>query len=635
MSYLVLLRGLFIDGLPPLAMVLRSVIQGAFVFFNSANNMHQTSIAFWTRLTPLRTALLFVGCTSLLVSSLGCSGSGNQRDDTWQDPRGDFVAVEFDSTPRGALVLVDGRLLCRTTPCSRAVPRGEHTVEMLLEEHLAQKRTIGLAQGEFVEWELEPNFGLVNIKSEQEGLILEIDGEVAGQTPLTDKSLKPGSHKVRIQDKCYQNTLQEFSLQRGEHLDIELTATPQTRTIQIEVNDPKGKPTQGTVTLDNEELGEAPGNFEVPVCGRLLRVHNENYQFQTVLTPQSNKTSIRAILGSGYIKQGGIEYSYIPSGDFQMGSPSPETGRDADEVLHKVSLRQPFLLQSTEVTQKQWNALMGNNPSQAPCPNCPIENVNWWDAVSYLNALSKHENLETCYELLKCVGKPGETNYACQSVSFKGLTCQGYRLPTEAEWEYAARARTQTALANGPLWVLDPSQYDPFLDLIGVYATTNEEISAINFYDVLQANAFGLRVMHGSAAEWVWDGFSAVYNTAELVDPIEPPTLQSNCVSRGGDGESFASETRAASRREVACTEPNGMRLARTYPLCQKEGCQPFTIVRDRVTIHFTPENNNPDTACEVERNYCVYDCELVPQDDLPTMVSDCLSSNLVPTGLP
>lgn len=147
----------------------------------------------------------------------------------------------------------------------------------------------------------------------------------------------------------------------------------------------------------------------------------------------------------------GVEFAwrYVPPGTFQMGSPTSEPERDDDETLHEVTLTRGFWMAETEVTQGQWQELMGNNPSNfSSCGgDCPVETVNWYEAVAFANVLSERSGLEKCYSLADCNGVKAGQGRECIDVSFAGLECKGYRLPTEAEWEYAARATT-----TGPFW---------------------------------------------------------------------------------------------------------------------------------------------------------------------------------------
>jgi len=195
-------------------------------------------------------------------------------------------------------------------------------------------------------------------------------------------------------------------------------------------------------------------------------------------------------------------YVRIAPGVFTMGSPAGEFGHDADEVQHQVTITRAFLLKTTEVTQAEWQAVMGNNPSGfAACgANCPVETVSWNDAVDYINRLSDAAGLEQCYD----------ANHA-----FVRLGCLGYRLPTEAEWEYAARAGTQTAYHTGVN--AQTNCNDPNLNLAGWYCgnsgNTTQPVGQ------KQVNAWGLYDMHGNVQEWVQDWYAA-YPAGAAVDPI-------------------------------------------------------------------------------------------------------------------
>ena len=253
----------------------------------------------------------------------------------------------------------------------------------------------------------------------------------------------------------------------------------------------------------------------------------------------------------------------IPAGAFTMGSTEAEFGHEPDELAHEVTLTRPFMMQTTEVTQAQWRARMGNNPSRfAGCDDCPVEQVNWFDALAYLNQLSSLEGLERCYVLQGCLGTPG-VDLLCQEALWRGPDCQGWRLPTEAEWEFAARAGSTTDFYNG--FITDAFCADRTLENIGWYCGNAREHT--NPVGGKQPNAFGLFDMSGNVFEWVWDRH-ARYRPEAQTDPLGPDEGLPR-VGRGGGWFSFATECRAARR---AAEEPEhrsadfGFRAARTSP---------------------------------------------------------------------
>lgn len=252
-------------------------------------------------------------------------------------------------------------------------------------------------------------------------------------------------------------------------------------------------------------------------------------------------------------ERGPSGYVWIPAGRFRMGSPDGEAGRDGDEgPVHEVEITRGFWMKGTEVTQGEWEEVMGNNPSkfQACGKGCPVEQVSWWDAVAYCNALSRREGLEECYEMRGCKGRPGGGDYFCEGVGFRGLGCRGYRLPTEAEWEYAARAGSETALYTGGM-TLRGKNHAPELDGIAWYGG-NSGVSYEGGWDCSgwpekqyastrcgphpvgqkRPNGWGLYDMLGNVWEWVWDWYGG-YSSGRQVDPLGPETGRLR-VGRGG-----------------------------------------------------------------------------------------------------
>ena len=217
------------------------------------------------------------------------------------------------------------------------------------------------------------------------------------------------------------------------------------------------------------------------------------------------------------VDPGGCQAGYVSilPGTFSMGTFEMESV-ETDETQHTVTITRAFCMKATEVTQGEWQAEMGDNPSsfQGCGPNCPVEQVNWDDAVLYANALSRREGLAECY-----VGS-----------TFAGLTCTGYRLPTEAEWEYAARAGT-TGGSYGEL------------DAVGWYNVNSG--GSTHAVGGKTANSFGLYDMLGNVWEWTGDWYGTYPGT--LTDPTGP-TTGSYRVVRGGSWITTAPGARAAYR---------------------------------------------------------------------------------------
>ena len=233
-------------------------------------------------------------------------------------------------------------------------------------------------------------------------------------------------------------------------------------------------------------------------------------------------------------------FVYIAPGTFMMGSPSNEDGRGLTETQHQVTLRRGFYLQTTEVTQGEWRRVMGNNPSSFPsCGNdCPVETVSWLDAVGYANALSRVGAYSECYDSSGNVQGGGSI-----------YDCTGYRLPTEAEWEYAARAGS-TGARYGTL------------DQIAWY--TGNSGSETHGVGELQANAWGLYDMLGNVWEWTHD-WSGPYS-GSMSDPMGPASGSDRGI-RGGSWSFDASFLRSAYRNGFVPSfrgSSFGFRLART-----------------------------------------------------------------------
>ena len=257
------------------------------------------------------------------------------------------------------------------------------------------------------------------------------------------------------------------------------------------------------------------------------------------LEPQTPAPSTLA-LGGEVIDQHGYEMVSIEPGEFWMGSPSDEEDRDDDETRHKVRLTRGFAVGATEVTQGLYEAVMGENPSSFKGDDRPVERVSWLEAVKFCNALSEREGLTPAYRI------SGDTVTWTREAD-------GYRLPTESEWEYAARGGGSHLYSGSD-----------DLGAVGWYSSNSS--SETHTVGELDANGYGLHDMSGNVWEWAWDWHGA-YPSGTLTDPTGPSTGYRR-VRRGGSWLNDPRNARVARRGiDPGIRSYNlGFRLARSPP---------------------------------------------------------------------
>jgi formylglycine-generating enzyme required for sulfatase activity len=263
---------------------------------------------------------------------------------------------------------------------------------------------------------------------------------------------------------------------------------------------------QAKSLMGQEKYAEAIEQVELA-----LGVHQTGEEAQRLKKEIEAKLSLTLNLGNGVT----MRLVRIAPGNFMMGSPPTEESRSGDEAQHAVTISRPLYMGVTEVTQEQYEAVMGGNPSYFKGAKNPVEQVSWNEATEF-----------------------------CQKLSQR--TGKSFRLPTEAEWEYACRAGTTTPFHTGSTLSTDQANYDgnhtygPGGEK-GVYR--QETTPAATF----KPNAWGLYDMHGNVSEWCYDAYKADLSNKSRGPRVEGDVSTAR-VLRGGSWDGNPQRCRSALR---------------------------------------------------------------------------------------
>jgi len=434
------------------------------------------------------------------------------------------AALKVNSNPEGAKVVLDGDEI-GTTPLDRSdLTPGEGTLVVSLKGYETVTRQVRLVadQPKVESVDLFAQTGSVSITCDPIGTEVFLDGISIGEykgTTLTREKLSLGSHSIVGMAEGYEDASTDFTVEYNKAIPVKLKLNPLPGAIYVTTT-PEG----ADITLDDRPTGKETGaKIEGLSAGEhRLSLSLAGYggiEKSVTVSPGKTVTVSEAMtitpkieadstgLRSGQVVQGplsGITFVSIPGGSFMMGS---NDGDGDEKPVHWVEI-EPFAMMTTEVTQKMWQELMDSNPSYFKVNNLPVENVSWNDTQEFLKKLNQHD--------------PGKN----------------YRLPSEAEWEYACRAGTTTNYYSG----------DSESDLGRVGWCSLNSGSWTHPVGYKSPNAWGLYDMHGNVWEWCEDWYHESYSGAPDDGRAWASSEGASSVLRGGSWLRNPDSCRASNR---------------------------------------------------------------------------------------
>jgi formylglycine-generating enzyme required for sulfatase activity len=490
----------------------------------------------------------------------------------------DWGVISLRSDPPGATVLVDGAQ-AGVTPAELQIMSGEHDIEvqlagynawgtrLLVEPNQPQRLPdVTLAQAD----------GRVEVASNPSEASVSVDGEFRGRTPVSLR-LSPGrAHRLALSKAGYETMSREVSVAADSGRRLQIDLTPEIGEIEVTTT-----PANAEVWVDGERRGTTPVTLELTTVSHAIEIRQAGFAVERVeLTPrpgfpQRLERTLRELdeaSGGGFANvlrtSQGQELKLVPAGQFTMGSSRRDAYRRSNEPLRPVRVTHAFYLGAREVTNAEFRAFKPDHDSGSfeghslDGDDQPVVNVSWSDVARYLNSLSVKDGLQPVYEEQSGVWAP-----------VRPLR-NGYRLPTDAEWEWAARFAGQTAGLLFP-WgddVRPPDRSGNYADVTAARLLP----AALQTYDdgyvvsapvaSYPANAYGIYDLGGNVAEWVQDFYTLdVFETTERVDdPLGPSNGQLHVVRGASWRSATATDLRVAARASgVDGREDVGFRIAR------------------------------------------------------------------------
>ncbi len=420
-----------------------------------------------------------------------------------------FASVTIN-TLKGATILIDNERK-GTSSITDDLMEGYYDVEVRLSHHKNATRQIQVVAGQpqTITINPVPIYGSLDIVSSPRSANITIDGKSYGQTPYTVEQLLEGEHMVTLSLEGYAKETRSVTISEGQTASVSAMLQMGCQ-ITISTKEPGS-----TIYIDGREVGPSPytGTLPFGTHTAYAMLNGKKTSEQRIVSSEGTgvlPSVVLSFFGSKTFTVKGVSFTMIPveGGTFQMGAtPEQKKPLDNEKPVHSVTLSS-YYIGETEVTQALWEAVMGNNPSRFKGSSNPVENVSWNDCQEFISKLNS-------------------------------ITGQRFRLPTEAEWEYAARGgnKSRGYKYSGRNNIFDVAWY-------GVNSRNKTHPVKTK-----QPNELGIYNMSGNVWEWCQDWFDD-YSSSPQTNPTGASS-GSDRVNRGGSWYDYARYCRVAYRSGI------------------------------------------------------------------------------------